>query len=65
MSAGVRKLRRLEEENARLRLLVADLSLEQKMLPEAIQALRPAQVRASLYLPRTCNRLCNEAAGTW
>jgi putative transposase len=33
----VRKLRQLEEENARLRRLVADLSLDKEMLQEVIR----------------------------
>ena len=37
MPSEVRKLRQLEEENARLRRLVADLSLDKEMLQEVIQ----------------------------
>jgi putative transposase len=33
----VRKLRQLEEENTRLRRLVADLSLDKEMLQEVIR----------------------------
>jgi putative transposase len=37
MPSEVRKLRQLEEENARLRRLVADLSLDREMLQEVIR----------------------------
>ena len=37
MPSEVRKLRQLEEENARLRRLVADLSLDKEMLQEVIR----------------------------
>ena len=37
MPSEVRKLRQLEEENARLRWLVADLSLDKEMLQEVIR----------------------------
>ncbi len=37
MPSEVRKLRQLEEENARLRRIVADLSLDQEMLQEVIR----------------------------
>ena len=37
MPSEVRKLRQLEEENARLRRLVADLSLGKEMLQEVIR----------------------------
>ena len=37
MPSEVRKLRQLEEENFRLRGWVADLSLDQEMLPEVIR----------------------------
>jgi putative transposase len=37
MPSEVRKLRQLEEENARLRRLVADLSLNKGMLQEVIR----------------------------
>lgn len=37
MPSEVRRLRQLEEENARLRLLVADLSLDKEMLTEVIR----------------------------
>jgi putative transposase len=37
MPSGVRKLRQLEEENARLRRLVADLFLDKEMLQEVIR----------------------------
>jgi putative transposase len=37
MPLEVRKLRQLEEENARLRRLVADLSLDKEMLQEVIR----------------------------
>jgi hypothetical protein len=49
MPAKVRKLRQLEEENARLPRLGAALSLDKEMLQEVIRkkALRPAQVRAT------------------
>ena len=37
MPSEVRRLRQLEEENARLRRLVADLSLDKEMLSEVIR----------------------------
>jgi putative transposase len=37
MPSEVRKLRQLEEENTRLRRLVADLSLDKEMLQEVIR----------------------------
>ena len=37
MPSEVRKLRQLEEENARLRRLVSDLSLDKEMLQEVIR----------------------------
>jgi putative transposase len=37
MPSEVRNLRQLEEENARLRWLVADLSLDKEMLQEVIR----------------------------
>ena len=37
MPSEVRRLRQLEEENARLRRLVADLSLDKEMLTEVIR----------------------------
>ena len=37
MPSEVRKLRQLEEENRRLRRLVADLSLDKEMLQEVIR----------------------------
>ena len=37
MPSEVRKLRQLEEENARLRRLVADLSLDKEMLQEVVR----------------------------
>jgi len=37
MPSEVRKLRQLEEANARLRRLVADLSLDKEMLQEVIR----------------------------
>jgi cell division protein FtsB len=37
LPSEVRKLRQLEEENARLRRLVADLSLDKEMLQEVIR----------------------------
>lgn len=37
MPSEVRKLRQLEEENGRLRRLVADLSLDKEMLQEVIR----------------------------
>jgi len=37
MPSEVRKLKQLEEENARLRRLVADLSLDKEMLQEVIR----------------------------
>ena len=37
MPSEVRKLRHLEEENARLRKLVADLALDKEMLSEVIK----------------------------
>jgi putative transposase len=37
MPSEVRGLKQLEKENARLRRLVADLSLDKKMLTEVIQ----------------------------
>ena len=37
MPSEVRKLRHLEEENARLRKLVADLTLDKEMLSEVIK----------------------------
>ena len=37
MPSEVSKLRQLEEENARLRRLVADLSLDKEMLQEVIR----------------------------
>jgi putative transposase len=37
MPSEVRKLRQLEEENARLRRLVAELSLDKVMLQEVIR----------------------------
>ncbi len=37
MPSELRKLRQLEEENSRLRRLVADLSLDQEMLQEVIR----------------------------
>ncbi len=33
MASGMRRLRQLEEENAKLKRLVADLSLDKAMLP--------------------------------
>ena len=36
MPSEVRKLKQLEEENARLRKLVADLTLDKEMLSEVI-----------------------------
>jgi len=37
MPSEVRRLKQLEEENARLRRLVADLSLDKEMLTEVIR----------------------------
>jgi putative transposase len=37
MSSEVKKLRQLEEENARLRKVVADLTLDKEMLQEVIR----------------------------
>lgn len=37
MPSELRKLRQLEEENTRLRRLVADLSLDEEMLQEVIR----------------------------
>ena len=37
MPSEVRKLRQLEEENTRLRRLVADLSLDKEMLQEVVR----------------------------
>ncbi len=37
MPSEVRKLKQLEEENARLRKLVADLTLDKEMLSEVIK----------------------------
>jgi putative transposase len=37
MPSEVRKLKHLEEENARLRRLVSDLSLDKKMLQEVLR----------------------------
>ena len=37
MPSAVRKLKHLEEENARLRKLVADLTLDKEMLSEVIK----------------------------
>ena len=37
LPSEVRKLKQLEEENVRLRLLVADLSLDKEMLQEVIR----------------------------
>lgn len=37
MPSEVRRLKQTEEENARLRRLVADLSLDKEMLPEVIR----------------------------
>ena len=37
MPSEVRKLRQLEEENSRLRRLVADLSLDREMLQEVVR----------------------------
>ncbi|MNG68271.1 Transposase [compost metagenome] len=42
----LRKLRQLEEENAQLKKLVADLSLDKKMLQDVLKkALKPSQHR--------------------
>ena len=57
MPSEVRKLRQLEEENARLRRLVADLSLDKEMLQEVIrkklQGLRSGGRRWSFCAPAT------------
>jgi putative transposase len=37
MPSELRKLRQLEEENSRLRRLVADLSLDKEMLQEVVR----------------------------
>ncbi|KTQ84567.1 transposase [Aureimonas ureilytica] len=37
MASEVRKLRQIEEENAKLKRLVADLSLDKTMLQDALQ----------------------------
>ena len=37
MPSEVQRLRQLEEENARLRRLVADLSLDKEMLQEVVR----------------------------
>ncbi|HBX7758789.1 TPA: transposase, partial [Klebsiella pneumoniae] len=46
----LRRLRQLEEENQRLKRLVADLSLDKEMLQEVIKkVLRPAQKRQAVH----------------
>jgi putative transposase len=37
MPSGVRRLKQLEEENARLKRMVADLSLDKDMLQDVIR----------------------------
>ncbi len=49
----LRRLRQLEEENQRLKRLVADLSLDKEMLQEVIKkVLRPAQKRQAVHFLR-------------
>ncbi len=59
MPSEVRKLRQLEEENQRLKRLVADLSLDKEMLQEVIRkkALKPARRREMVDFIRTCFRV--------
>jgi putative transposase len=59
MPSEVRKLKHLEEENARLRRLVSDLSLDKEMLQEVLRkkSLRPAQERELVDHVRTCFRV--------
>jgi putative transposase len=59
MPSEVRKLKHLEEENARLRKLVSDLSLDKEMLQEVLRkkSLRPAQGRELVDHVRTCFRI--------
>ena len=58
MPSEVRKLRTLEEENRRLRKLVADLTLDKEMLTEAIKKdLTAARSREMVDFVRTCFRV--------
>lgn len=60
----VRELRQMREENARLKRLVADLTLDQHILQEVIRkSLRPARRRAVAQWIRdryqvSCRRAC-------
>ncbi len=54
----LRRLRQLEEENQRLKRLVADLSLDKEMLQEVIKkVLRPAQKRQAVHFLREAYRI--------
>ncbi|HBW2290169.1 TPA: IS3 family transposase [Klebsiella pneumoniae] len=55
----LRRLRQLEEENQRLKRLVADLSLDKVMLQEVIKkkVLRPAQKRQAVHFLREAYRI--------
>jgi putative transposase len=52
--AELRKLRQLEKENAQLKKLVADLSLDKQMLQDVIKKMRP---------PRGCEATLQEGNG--
>jgi putative transposase len=53
----LRRLRQLEEENQRLKRLVADLSLDKEMLQEDKKVLRPAQKRQAVHFLREAYRI--------
>ena len=59
MPSEVRKLKHLEEENARLRRLVSDLSLDKENAARGSpkKSLRPAQERELVDHVRTCFRV--------
>lgn len=51
----LRRLRQLEDENQRLKKLVADLSLDKEMLQDVVR--RPAQKRQAVYFLREAYRI--------
>ncbi|EAT7400402.1 IS3 family transposase [Salmonella enterica subsp. enterica serovar Bonariensis] len=55
----LRRLRQLEDENQRLKRLVADLSLDKEMLQEVLKpkVLRPAQKRQAVHFLREAYRI--------
>ncbi|HCD1367031.1 MULTISPECIES: IS3 family transposase [Klebsiella] len=55
----LRRLRQLEDENQRLKKLVADLSLDKEMLQEVLKpkVLRPAQKRQAVHFLREAYRI--------